>query len=161
MWWTISKNFHFIIGTLKNQKLNNWKTLIWFLNFLFNKELNVIKTDHAFKGYATSYKVGLVEKEDPLIQLEASKSCIKDLFSDLLDETKGFKYQTTRKFKLKKIQAKGRNWIYSNLFQFNNKNSDKSLICYWQIFSRNCVQDWWLDYWKIWLYCWINQVSIH
>ena len=44
-----------------------------------------------------SYKVELVEKKDPLIQLEASKSSIKDLFNDLLDETKGFKYQITLK----------------------------------------------------------------
>ena len=27
------------------------------------KELNVIKTDHAFKGYVMSYKVELVEKK--------------------------------------------------------------------------------------------------
>ena len=58
----------------------------------FYKELNVIKTDHAFKGYAMSYKVELVEKEDPLIQLEASKTSIKDFCKDLLDEAKGFKY---------------------------------------------------------------------
>ena len=36
-------------------------------------------------------------KKDPIKQLEASKSCIEDLFSDLLNETKGFKYQITLK----------------------------------------------------------------
>ena len=51
-----------------------------------------------------SYKVELAEKKDPLIQLEASKSSIQDLFSDLIDERKGFKYQIT----------------------VNNKNYDKS-----------------------------------
>ena len=40
-----------------------------------------------------SYKVEIVEKKDPLIQLEASKSSLKDLFNDFLDKTKGFKYQ--------------------------------------------------------------------
>ena len=35
-----------------------------------------------------SYKVKLVEKRDPVKQLEASKSSIKNLFNDLLDETK-------------------------------------------------------------------------
>ena len=44
-----------------------------------------------------SYKVKLVEKKDPLIQLEVSKSSNKDLFNDLLDESKGFKYQITEK----------------------------------------------------------------
>ena len=32
-------------------------------------------------------------KKDRIDQLEASKSSIKDLFNDLLHETKGFKYQ--------------------------------------------------------------------
>ena len=47
-------------------------------------------------------KVELVEKNDPIEQLEASKSSIKDLFHDLLNETKGFKYQITLKVTLKK-----------------------------------------------------------
>ena len=52
-----------------------------------------------------TYKVELFEKKT---QLEVSKSSIKYLFSDLLDETKGFKYQITLKITLKKIQAKWR-----------------------------------------------------
>ena len=43
--------------------------------------------------YARSYKVVIVDSKDPLAQLEASKSSIKDLFKDLLDKIKGFKYQ--------------------------------------------------------------------
>ena len=35
-----------------------------------------------------SYKVEIIEKKDPIKQLEASKLCIKDLFSDLLNETR-------------------------------------------------------------------------
>ena len=73
-----------------------------------------------------SYKVEIIKKKDPMKQLEASKASIKDLFSDLLNETKGFKYQITLKVMFKKIQAKWRNWIFFSLFQFNNKNSDKS-----------------------------------
>ena len=49
-----------------------------------------------------SYKVETIDKKDSLAQLEASKSSIKDLFNDLLDETKGFKYQITLKILLKK-----------------------------------------------------------
>ena len=44
-----------------------------------------------------SYKVEIIEKKDPIKRLEASKSSIKDLFSDLLHETKGFKYQKAPK----------------------------------------------------------------
>ena len=50
-------------------------------------------------------KVELINKKDPLSQLEASNSSIKDLFHDLLDEKKGFKYQITIKILLKKIQG--------------------------------------------------------
>ena len=49
-----------------------------------------------------SYKVEIVEKKDQLIQVEASKTSIKDLFKDLLDKAKVFKYQITPKVELKK-----------------------------------------------------------
>ena len=42
---------------------------------------------------AASYKVEIVDKKDSIVQLQASKSSIKDLFNELLNETKGFKYQ--------------------------------------------------------------------
>ena len=49
-----------------------------------------------------SYKVEIVERKDPIVQLEASKLSIRNLFNDLLNETKGFKYQITVKVLLKK-----------------------------------------------------------
>ena len=55
-----------------------------------------------------SYKVEIIEKKDPIVQWEASKSGIKDLFSDLLNEKKkGFKYQITVKILLKKYKPNG------------------------------------------------------
>ena len=48
-----------------------------------------------------SYKVEIIEKKDPIKQLQASKSSITNLFSDLLNETKGFKYQITLNVMLK------------------------------------------------------------
>ena len=44
-------------------------------------------------------------KKDPVVQLEASKSSIKDLLGDLLNYTKGFKYQITVKVLLKKTTS--------------------------------------------------------
>ena len=41
------------------------------------------------------------------MQLEASKSSIKDLFSDLLNKTNGFKYQITVKVLFKKCKRNG------------------------------------------------------
>ena len=60
-------------------------------------------------GYGMPYKVEIIERKYPIVQLEASKSSIKDFFSDLLNETRGFKYQITVKVLLKKIQAQWRN----------------------------------------------------
>ena len=58
-----------------------------------------------------SYKVELVEKKDSLIQLEASKSSIKDFFNDLLDETISFQYKITLKILLKNTKALTLNFL--------------------------------------------------
>ena len=73
----------------------------------FYEQVSVIKTDQAFSGYARSYKVEIVKKKDPIVQLEASKLSTKDLFSDLINEIKGFKYQITVKVFLKKYKPNG------------------------------------------------------
>ena len=67
----------------------------------FYEELNLMKKDQPFKGYRISYKVELFEKNDLLIQLETSKSSIKDLFNDILDETKSLQYRITLNVELK------------------------------------------------------------
>ena len=54
-----------------------------------------------------SYKVEIIDRKGPIVQLEASKSIIKDLFSDLLNETKGFKYKITVTILVKKYKANG------------------------------------------------------
>ena len=51
------------------------------------------------------YKFKIIEKKDPILQLKASKSSIKDLFSDLLNETKDFKYQITVLLKKHKLNG--------------------------------------------------------
>ena len=51
-----------------------------------------------------SYKVEIIEKKDPIKHLEASKSSIKGLFSDLLNDTKGFKYQITLNVMIRKYK---------------------------------------------------------
>ena len=56
-----------------------------------------MKKNHVFRGYAVSYKAELVEKKNLIEQLEGSKSSIKDLFNDLLNEAKGFKYQISQR----------------------------------------------------------------
>ena len=82
---------------IEKPKIKRLKNIDLLSELPFYEELNVIKTNIAFRGYAVSYKVELVEKKDPTEQLEARKSSIRNLFSNLLNGTKGFKYQITLK----------------------------------------------------------------
>ena len=91
------KELPFYNKHIEKPRVKHLKNIDLLSELPFYEELNVIKTDHAFRGYAMSYKVEIIEKKDPIKQLEASKSSIKNLFKDLLDETKGFKYQITLK----------------------------------------------------------------
>ena len=70
----------------------------------FYKQLSIIKVNHAFKGHAMSHKVEIVKGKDLILQLETCRSSIKDLFSNLLNEMKSFKYQITVKVLLKKYK---------------------------------------------------------
>ena len=58
------------------------------------------------------YKVDIIEKKYSIKQLEANKSNIQCLFSDLLNETKGFKYQIILKVVLKKYKPNGEIELY-------------------------------------------------
>ena len=74
----------------------------------FYNELATEKTSKAFKGYCRNYKIEIIDSKDPSIQLTASsKSSIKDLFKDLLDKIKCFKYQITEKVLLRKHKENG------------------------------------------------------
>ena len=55
-----------------------------------------------------SHKVEIIRRKDQIVQLEASKSSIKGFFSDILNETKGFKYQIIEKVLLKKYKLNKR-----------------------------------------------------
>ena len=73
----------------------------------FFENLSIIKTNEAFSGYAMSYKVEIVERKNLIVQLEVSKLNIKNLFVDLLNETKGFKYQITVNVFIKRYKPNG------------------------------------------------------
>ena len=104
------KELPFYNKPIKKPKVKRLKNIDRLAELPFYELLSVIKTDQAFRGYAMTYKIEITEKkEDPILQLEASKLSIKDLFSDFLNERKDFKYQITVKTLLQKIQAQWRN----------------------------------------------------
>ena len=101
------KELPFYNKPIEKPKVKRLKNIDRLAKLPFYEQLSIIKTNQAFSGYAASYKVEIVERKDPIIQLEASKSSIKDLFNDLLNETKGFKYQITVEVLLKKYKHNG------------------------------------------------------
>ena len=82
------KELPFYNKPIEKPKVKCLKNIDRLAELPFYEQLSVIKTDQAFRGYAMSYKVEIIERKDPIVQLEASKSVIKDLFSDLLNERK-------------------------------------------------------------------------
>ena len=89
------KELPFYNKPIEKPKIKRLKIIDRLIELPFYEQLSVIKTDQAFSGYAISYKVEIVQRKDPIVQLKASKLSIKHLFSDLLNETKCFKYQIT------------------------------------------------------------------
>ena len=101
------KEIRFYNKHIEKHEIKHLKNIDLLSEPPFYEQLNIIKTNQAIKGYAMSYEVEIIERKDPMNQLEASKSSIKDLFSNLLNETKGFKYQITQKVLLKKYKTDG------------------------------------------------------
>ena len=102
------KELPFYNKPIKKPKLKCLKNIDQLAEHSFYEQLSVIKTNQTFRGYEMSYKVEIIERKDPILQLEASRSSITNLFSDLLNEANKFKYQITVKVLLKKIQAQWR-----------------------------------------------------
>ena len=91
------KKLPFYNALIENSHAKCLSNLDMLLQLPFYDELNMVKTSKAFKGYARSWK-------DPSVQLTVSKPSIKDLFKDLLNEIKGFRYQITLKVLLSKCK---------------------------------------------------------
>ena len=101
------KELPFYYKPIKKPKVKRSKNIDRLAELPFYEQLSVIKTNQVFRGYSMSYKVEIIERKDLIVQLKASQSSIKDLLSDLLNETKGFKYQITVKALLKKYKHNG------------------------------------------------------
>ena len=59
------------------------------------KNLKIKKRRHAFRDYASSHNVGILNYFIPDLQLKDTESAIKNKLKGLLTELKGFKFVTT------------------------------------------------------------------
>ena len=79
------KELPFYNKPIRKPKVKRLKNIDQLRELPFYEQLGVIKTNRVFREYAKSYKVEIVERKDPIVQLEASKLGIKDLFSNRLN----------------------------------------------------------------------------
>ena len=92
---------------IEKPRIKHLKNIDLLHELPFYDEFINMKISQAFKIYAKSYKIEIIDWNDPLVQLEVSKWSIKDLFEDLLDKIKGFKYQIRVKVLLIKHKENG------------------------------------------------------
>ena len=70
------------------------------------KKLKITKQSHAFKGYANTYNVEILNSFNPVLQLNDTKSAIQiKLIIYLLTELKGFKFVIILFLVFKKIES--------------------------------------------------------
>ena len=73
------KELPFYNKHIEKPKIKHLKNIDLLSELPFYEELSVIKTDHAFKGYAMKYKVELVGKTDPIRQVALKNTTQKKL----------------------------------------------------------------------------------
>ena len=94
--------YNVLIDFIKNDAVKKYCNATLMSKLPFYEDLDVKEISDAFKRYAKSYRVEIVDKKDPMIQLYSSKVRITKLFGELFSEMKGFKYQITLFVTLKK-----------------------------------------------------------
>ena len=73
------KELPFYNKPIKKPKVKRLKNIDQLIELPLYEQLDVIKTDQAFSGYAMLNKVQIVEIKDPIVQLKASvvlKTCL-------------------------------------------------------------------------------------
>ena len=76
------------------------------------KTAKITKRACAFKGYANSYIVNILNSFNPELQLKDTESEIKSKLMDLLTPLKVFKFMTTLLLELKKIESDDKTKYY-------------------------------------------------
>ena len=92
VWDNKNSNCNILIDFMKKPKMKRLSNAELLYELPFYDSLNIKEISKALKRYEKSFSIEIIDSKDPLIQLNASKSSIRDLFKDLLYEMKGFKY---------------------------------------------------------------------
>ena len=99
--------YNVLIDFIKTDAVKKFNNVKLMNKLPFYKDLSVKEISEAFKRHAKRYRVEIVDKKDPIIQLYSSKRRITKFFGELLGEMKRFKYQITLFVTLKKNKLDG------------------------------------------------------
>ena len=75
------------------------------LYIVIQKKVKITKREHAFKGFASTYIVEILNYSNPELQLKDTDSAIKSKLVELLTQLKGFKFVTTLVLVFKKTES--------------------------------------------------------
>ena len=73
--------------------------------FLNEKDAKIAKRSHAYKGYASTYSVKILNFVNPELQLKDTAYPIKNTLIDLLSELRAFKFVVILVLEFKKIKT--------------------------------------------------------
>ena len=77
--------------SIKNPCVKKLRNLKLFHELSFYDDINISRKERAFRGYAETYKVKVINNKSLSDSLSVSKDSIKNLFDELLREKRGFK----------------------------------------------------------------------
>ena len=102
---------------IKNPSIKNISNFELLRELPFYNNFNILRKEKAFKKYAKTYEVEIINNKSLRDSLSVSKNSIKNLFHELLREKKGLKYVLrTTIFLKKRINDNGHKYstVYFN-----------------------------------------------
>ena len=87
---------------IKKPRIKKMKNFEFLRELPFHDDVNISRKERAFRGYAETYKVEIINNRNLTNSLSLSKNSIKNLFDALLREKRGFKCNISVKITLKK-----------------------------------------------------------
>ena len=95
------------------EKLNNNELLH---ELPFSDDINISRKERAYKKYAETYEVEIINSKSLSDSMSISENSIKKLFDDLLGEKRGFNYALSNKIILKKRNNDNEHKYYTVYF---------------------------------------------
>ena len=93
---------HFYKHPIKKPRIKKLKNYELLRELPCYYDINISRKERAFRRYAETYKVEVINNKSLSDLLHVSKNSIKNLFDELLREKRGFKYVLSTKIILKK-----------------------------------------------------------